>query len=59
MKILHLGGTVGMYFIYGKILESFAQPFATIFSDCGLKLIFFNEKKIRKIWMIFDIESLL
>jgi len=24
---------------------------------CASKLVFFNEKKIRKIWMIFDIEN--
>ena len=24
---------------------------------CAPKFVFFNEKKIRKIWMIFDIED--
>ena len=24
---------------------------------CAPKIIFFNEKKIRKIWMIFDLEN--
>ena len=25
--------------------------------ECALKFVFFNEKKIRKIWIIFDIEN--
>ena len=26
-------------------------------TKCASKFLFFNEKKIRKIWMIFDIEN--
>ena len=28
-----------------------------VIKKCAPKLIFFNEKKMRKIWIIFDIEN--
>ena len=40
-----------------KILEKLILSKNDNNKKCAPKMIFFNEKKLRKIWMIFDIEK--
>ena len=40
-----------------KVVKFLKLSKNAFYKKCGPKLIFFNEKKMRKTWMIFEIEN--